>query len=172
MFKLLQKKVNLKRGFTLVELLLYMGLFSIILVITLQMFASVFDAQIESQATSSVATDGRFILSRFAYDVAQAQSITSPSSLGTPSATLAIVINSSTLTYSLNNGDFLLTNSSNGTIDQLNSEATSVSELSFTRLMGGSGGKDVIQLSFTLTSEAIRKTKKEVLTFQTSAGLR
>ena len=166
-------KKNIKqKGFTLVELLLYMGLFSIILVITLQMFGSVFDAQIESQATSSVATDGRFILSRFAYDVARAQNITTPSVLGTPSASLVIVVNSDTLTYSLDNGDFLLANSSGSTLDQLNSEATSVSGVSFTRLTGGSGGKDVIQLSFTLTSEAIRKTEKEVLTFQTSAGLR
>lgn len=161
-----------QKGFTLVELLLYMGLFSMLLVVTLQMFASVFDAQIESQATSSVATDGRFILSRFAYDAARAQSITTPSSLGTPSSTLAIVINSSTFTYSLDSGDLLLSNSSGGTVDQLNSEATSVSDVSFIRLTGGSGGKDVIQLSFTLTSEAIRKTKKEVLTFQTAAGLR
>ncbi|MBI4097708.1 MAG: type II secretion system protein [Candidatus Levybacteria bacterium] len=164
---------NLKqRGFTLVELLLYMGFFSIILVVTLQMFGSVFDAQIESQATSSVATDGRFILSRFNYDMARAQSISDPTLQGIPNAALAIVIEGTTFTYSLDSGDLLLTDSSNSTIDQLNSEATSVSDLSFIRLAGGENGKDVIQLSFTLTSEAIRKTQKEIVTFQTTAGLR
>ncbi len=165
-------KINLKqRGFTLVEFLLYMGIFSILLVVTLQMFGSVFDAQLESQATSSVAADGRFILSRFAYDLDRAQSITTPSVQGTSSATLAIVVSGKTLTYSLSNNNLLLADSGGSTSDQLNGEGTTVSNLSFIRLAGGNG-KDLVQLSFTLSSKAIRKTKNEIVNFQTTAGLR
>jgi prepilin-type N-terminal cleavage/methylation domain-containing protein len=51
---MIKKIFKAKRGFTLIELLIYMGIFSILLAVTLQMYGSVFDLQLESQATSSV----------------------------------------------------------------------------------------------------------------------
>jgi type II secretory pathway component PulJ len=164
-------KKNKNRGFTLIEFLLYMGLFSILLVVTFQMFSSIFSVQLESEATSSVDADGKYIMQRFTYDMNRASSITTPSTQGTSSATLTIVVNSQNLTYSLNAGNLLLENTSAGTSDQLNSSDTTVSNLSFIRLDGG--GKDVIQMNFTLTSVAIREAgRREVTSYSTSAGLR
>lgn len=172
MYRLLQEKINLKIGFTLVELLLYMGIFTILLTVTLQMFGSIFDVQLESQATSAVEADGRFILTRFSYDLSAAQSISVPVAPGNSDPTLSIIINGQTFTYSLNNGNLLLQNQGAGTSDQLNSSETSVSDVSFLRLAGGTGGKDVVQMSFTLTSEVTQRSGKEVTTFQTTAGIR
>lgn len=163
-------KAKKNAGFTLVELLLYMGLFSILLVITLQMFTSIFDVQLESEATSSVDADGKYILQRFTYDMNRASSITTPVTQGTSSATLTIVVNSQNLTYSLNSGNLNLQNASTGTTDRLNSSDTSVSNLSFIRFDGG--GKDVVQMSFTLSSVTNRRSGKQVANYQTSAGLR
>ena len=165
------KKINSQKGFTLVELLLYMGIFAIILVVTLQMFGSVFEAHLESQANSDVGADGRFILNRFIYDMNRAQNISTPSSAGSASDTLSILIDGSTFTYGVSNNNLILQDSGNNTSDQLNSEGTDVSQISFIRLAGGDG-KDVIQLSFTLTSKVVRRTKKEVMDFQTTGGLR
>lgn len=166
------KKINSQKGFTIIELLLYMGIFTILLTVTLQMFGSIFDIQLESQATSSVEVDGKFILSRFSYDLSRAQSISVPLSPGNSDPTLSIIISGQTFTYSLNSGNLLLQNGGTGTIDQLNSVETSVSDVSFLRLVGGSGGKDVIQMSFTLTSQVAQRSGKEVTTFQTTAGVR
>lgn len=161
-----------KKGFTLVELLLYMGILSILLTVTLQMFGSVFELQLESQATSSVDVDGRFIMSRFNYDIGKTQTIISPASNGASSSALTVSVNSQNLTYSLSNGNLTLLNAGTGTTDQLNSNETKVSNLSFLRLEGDSSGKDLVQMSFTLTSEVIRKTSKDVVTFQVTGGQR
>lgn len=161
-----------QKGFTLVELLLYMGIFSILLAVTLQMFGSVFETQLESQATSSVDVDGKFILNRLSYDVGRAENIVLPASNGATSSAMTIVVNSQNLTYSLDNNDLNLTNSALGTTDKLNSNETTVSELLFTRLEGASGGKDLIQVSFKLTSEAIQRSGKEIRVFKTTGGLR
>jgi prepilin-type N-terminal cleavage/methylation domain-containing protein len=164
------KKKSGKSGFTLIELLLYMGIFSIFLVIILQMFTTIFDVQTESEATSSVSADGKYILERFSYDVNQATSVSTPSSYGTNSATLTFVSNAKTLTYSLVNGDLILQNTTDNVSGQLNSNETTVSNLSFIKLNGG--GKDAVQMSFTLTSEATKRSGKEVVNFQTSGGIR
>lgn len=161
-----------RKGFTLIELLLYMGIFSILLTVSLQMFGSVFELQLESQATSSVDVDGKFILSRFGYDIARADSITTPVSVGQSSSSMTIVTSGQSITYSLSDGNLNLTNSTLGTTDQLNSNESVVSDLSFLRLEGSSGGKDLIQISFTLTSETTQRSGKEVRAFGTTGGLR
>ncbi len=166
------KFFNDKKGFTLVELLLYMGIFSILLTVTLQMFGSVFEFQLESEANSSVDVDGKFIINRFSYDISRASSISLPVALGASGSALTIVVDSQNLTYSLSDGDINLNNASTGTTDQLNSNETTVSNLSFTRLEGVTGGKDLIQMSFTLTSEVTQRKGKEVREFLTTGGLR
>lgn len=161
---------NKKSGFTLIELLIYMGIFSIFLMITLQLFTSIFDIQLESEATSSVAGDGKYIMQRFSHDVNQSTSISIPASFGTESATLTFVSNSQSLTYSIADGDLILQNNTTGTVGQLNSLDTIVSDLSFIKLNGG--GKDVVQISFTLTSVTTQRSGKEVVSYETSAGIR
>jgi type II secretory pathway component PulJ len=157
-------------GFTLIELLLYMGLFSILLTVFIQLFGTVFETQLESEATTSIATDAKFIMGRFTYDLNRAESIVFPTSLASASSTLTIIADSEELTYSLQDGNLMLDNSTDGTLDQLNSNEASVSAVSFVRFDGGD--KDVIQMSFTLVSGAIRTTGREIKTYETSAGLR
>ena len=162
---------NRNKGFTLIEFLIYMGLFSILLVVTFQMFSSIFSVQLESESTSSVDSDGKYIMQRFTYDMNRASSITTPATQGTSSATLTLVVNSQNLTYSLNGNNLQLQNTTAGTTDQLNSTDTTVSNLSFIRLDGG--GKDVVQMNFTLKSVVIREgNRHEVTNYSTSAGLR
>lgn len=163
-------ETNRLSGFTLIELLLYMGLFSILLTVFIQLFGTVFEAQLESEATSSVASDAKFIMGRFTYDMNRAESISAPASLASPSSSLTIIADSEELTYSLDDGNLMLENVTTGTLDQLNSNEASISAISFLRLDGGD--KDVIQMSFTVVSGATRTTGKEIRAYKTSAGLR
>lgn len=168
---ILNKFKNQKnRGFTLIELLLYMGLFSILIVILMQLFSSIFDIRLESEAVSSVDNDGKFILQRFTYDIYRASEILVPSTLGSASASLTITADDQDLFYSLIDGDLILENLETGTSDQLNSTQTSVSDLTFLRLDGN--GKDVVQINFVLTSEINRTSGIESQVFETVVGLR
>lgn len=166
------KKINKnnKAGFTLIEFVIYIGLFSILLLITLQMFASIFDLQLESEATSAVSEDGKYLLQRFTYDANAASDISDPSIYGVPSGTLTFVVNGENLIYSLNSGNLVLENETLGTTDQLNSFGTSVTDVTFIKLDGN--GVDSVQINFTLTSDVKRVGGAEVKVFQTTVGLR
>lgn len=152
-----------QKGFSLVEMLVYMGLFAILLIPLLQLFGSVIDVKLESEATSADAQDGLYILTRLSNDIHQSSSVLIPT-LGSTGPTLHIT-GSSDNTYQLNGGNLEL----NG--QQLNSEGTSVSNLSF-KTVGQSGGKLQVQMSFRLTSKALRRGIAQVEDFTTTVGIR
>lgn len=152
------------KGFTIVELLIYMGLFAIILIPLMQLFGSVIDVRLESEATSSVAQDGLYVLTRLSNDLHQSSNVLTPP-LGNTGPTLHIT-GSSDNTYQLNGANLEL----NGV--QLNSEGTSVSNLSF-KTLGQPGGKLQVQINFTLTSAVVRSGgNAQVKDFSTTAGTR
>ncbi|QQG40541.1 MAG: type II secretion system protein [Candidatus Levyibacteriota bacterium] len=160
--------IRFQKGFTLVEMLIYMGLLSILLVVMVDLFAASLDVQLESTATSSVDRDGKFLYARFLYDIPRAQNIVSPT-LGASSNTLQISIDGINNTYAINEGSLKLTN--NNGINMLNSFDTTVSNLLFQHL-GNTGGKPVIRVSYTLNSKTSRTAGTESKNFQTSIGLR
>jgi len=162
----MRKIYNTSKGFTLIECLLYMGIFSILLVVTVQMFGSIFDLQTESEATSSVSQDGRYILNRMAYDLMQAQSVASPNS-----STLTFLINGASDSYFISGGNLNFTNGAIGATDRLNSSDTTVSNLNFTEVENASG-TSTVQIIFTLSSVAVKKSGNEIKTFETAIGTR
>jgi uncharacterized protein (TIGR02599 family) len=159
-------KNNLNQGFTLVELILYMAIFSILLIIMVQMFGSVFDIQTETEATSSVAQDGRYILNRMSYDLMQAQAL-----LVVNSSALNFVVSGSTDSYYFSNGNLEFTNGLSGATDQLNSSDTNITSLIFTKA-GNVNGKSTVQVIFTLTGKTIKSSGIETKTFETTLGTR
>lgn len=161
-------KTKFSKGFTLVELLLYMGIFTILLTVITTIFTQSIDTQLESQATSSVEQDGRYILAKLIYDINRASSITSPT-LGNSASSLQIVVNGVTQTYQLSSGNLTITDS-NGT-NNLNGFDTSISNLSF-RQLGNVGGKNSIRINFTASSITERNTGPEVRDYETTAGIR
>jgi Tfp pilus assembly protein PilW len=156
---------KLQKGFTIVELVLYGALVTILLSIVSQLFVSTLDVQESSESYSAVQQDGRYILSRISYDVKRATAITAPSTLGSPASSLTLTINAVPYTCSLTAGNLLC-----GGV-QLNSYGSTVSALSFTRY-GNVGGKNSIQMSFTLTSVVRRNSGPESRSFSTTVGLR
>lgn len=158
-----------KKGFTLVEMLLFLAIFTGLLVMLTSIFTASLDVQKESEATSAVQQDGSYIVSRLTYDITRATSITTPASLGSQTNTLVLVIGGITTTYALTNSNVTLTN--NVGTDQLNSYDTTISNLTFKRL-GNSGGKNSIQINCTVTSRVLRNNGYEVKNFQTTGGLR
>ena len=170
-FKKYLKEKN--QGFTLVELLLYMGIFSILLVALFQLFTSIIDTQIESQSSSSVFLDGQYILNRSRYDIQRAKSIITPSSQGEQGTTTKLSIENTTYTYSLVDGNLALTNDVASTTGQLNSADTTVSNLNFTRLSDTQGkNSDTLTISLSLTSNIIKRGGPKAENFKTTVGIR
>ena len=169
-----KKYLNEKnQGFTLVELLLYMGIFSILLVALFQLFTSIIDTQIESQSSSSVFLDGQYILNRSRYDIQRAKSIVTPSSSGEQGTITKLSIDNAIYTYSLVGGNLTLTNDIASTTGQLNSIDTTVSNLNFTRLSDAQGkSTDTLTISFRLTSNIIRRGGPNAENFKTTIGIR
>ena len=158
------------RGFTMVELIIYMGILVILITMLTGIFTSVIDVQLASESTSSVDQDGRYILARLTHDLDNASSITTPA---IPSAqtspSLQIIINSINYIYSVDaSGNLQLTNN-NGT-DQLNSANTSISGLTFQRL-GNGDSNDTVRVGFTVTGRVQRRAGLESKSFQTTLGL-
>jgi len=154
-----------KRGFTMIEMLIYMGLLSMFLVVLSGMFVSILQVQLDSETTAGLQQDGQYFLSRLAYDLERpSNTVTTPAAAGQNSPSLV----SNLFTYGQNGSNFQITDSV-GT-DNLNSNETQVSNLKFLRL--GNGAKDTIQVSFTLKSVAKRQSGQESRNFITTVGLR
>src|SRR3989344_928646 len=130
---------NFKKGFTLVEILLYMALLSIFLLTLVDILVSILDVQLESQATSAVDIDSRFVSNRLGYDVLRADSVILPANLGDVSDSLTVSVGASQYTYSLSGGNLVLDDGL-GALN-LNSSETSIPSVTFQKL-GNAGGKE------------------------------
>jgi prepilin-type N-terminal cleavage/methylation domain-containing protein len=172
MIKNQKSKIKNKKGFTLIELLIFMGIFSVLIVVLFQMFTAIFDVQLESQSTSAVAQDGRYILNKLTYDIKNITNITVPA-VGSTSASLVISDGVTTYTYTLNNGNLSLNNSTLGTTDSLNSVNTTVTSISFLRLSDtASQNKNTITVNFTLNSRVSKRSGVSSESFRLTAGTR
>ena len=161
---------NHPKGFTLIELILYVGILSILIGVLSTIFGAIIDVQLNSASTSAVDQDGRYIISKLSYDFKEATASAQPALPGntTSSLTLQIPGNALNYTYSLDpNGNLLLVNDDGS--NQLNSSDTEVSNLSFTRI-GSGGDDDTIRINFTVTSRINQPSGEETQSFQTTLG--
>ncbi len=164
------KKTALK-GFTLIELVLYIGILTILLSVLSSIFTSIVDVQLQSTATSSVNQDGRYLLSKLLYDVKSSSAILVPANPGSQSSTMQLTINSINYTYSVNgSGNLQVVNNSTSETNVLNSYDTSISALTFNRV-GNGGSSDTVRVSYTVTGRTIERAgQQEARTFQTTLG--
>lgn len=145
----------MKRGFTIVELLIYMVIMGTMFTVLGGILLSTLDVQMESESVSTIEADGRFLLARLGYDVHRASSLTTPN--------LVLTINGQTYTYSVANSIFQLTTPSGSS--HLTSPGVQVSNFSVTQL-GNPTGVPTAQIKFTLTNG------HETRNYQTTVGLR
>jgi prepilin-type N-terminal cleavage/methylation domain-containing protein len=158
-----------KKGFSLIELIIYMGLLSMLLVILSQVFTSIIQSRLDSESTASIDQDANYLLSRFTYDISRAQGISEPQDYASnhnPSTALTIAVGSDSYRYSVNAGNLQLTNAL-GT-DILNSYNSTISNLLFTRIGNGASPSnyDSIKINFTITSKVTRSSGKEARNYE------
>lgn len=140
-----------QKGITIVELVVYIGLLSIFMLVLFDVFVTILNSKLESQSTSTLNQDTRYIYSKIAYDVENAGSLTVPNS-----TTLVAGVN----TYSLVDGNLLLNSI------KLNSLDTKISGLTFTRI------ENTVKISLTLESLVNLQSGIQTRTIDTTFGTR
>jgi hypothetical protein len=140
------------------------------LLVLMDIFTTTLAYKLQSESTSALNQDSRYILSKLNYEIYNADSVTTPGSLGTQTNSLQIVRSGVISTYAISNGDLVLTQG--GTSMKLNGGDTSIDTATFRRL-GNVGGKPTVQINLTLRSRitvqgGITKTQSML----TTLGLR
>lgn len=155
-------------GYTLVELIIYFALVSLLFIQLTSLFITVLDAKKDTQALSSVERDGQFIYSRMLYDIARADALLEPASLGETSNRIRLTIDGQEYIYEISGS--ILTLSIGGSPSLLHTR-TQASEFSATRL-GKVGGLHTVKLQFRITSPIQENRGPENKLYQTTIGLR
>jgi hypothetical protein len=170
----MRKILNLKKlqkGATIVELLLYMAILTVLLTILTNIFVSALDVQSESNATSSVEEDGNYILARLAYDIHRAQSIVAPATNGATLNNFKINIGGISYTYSVDGNNNLNIANNSGT-NSLNNYGSAISNFSALRLGNSNGVEDSLKINFTITSRTKKVSGFETRNYETNLSLR
>lgn len=141
------------RGFTVVELIIYMALLSIFLLVLLDIFITTLNFKLQSEATSALNQDARSILGSLNYNIynAGSASVLSGSKLS---------LDSGAKIYELSGQDLLLNSI------KLNGSDTKVDSISFIKV--GS----TIRISYTLESLILTQSGVKTQSVDTTLGLR
>jgi prepilin-type N-terminal cleavage/methylation domain-containing protein len=157
-----------ENGVTLIEILIVMGLLSVLLIVIATIFTSAADVQQQSSTYNATNENGRFIMARLNYDIQRAFSVVTPNSLGATSSSLNLDIGGINYIYGLSSGN--LTLEDNNGQDNLNGNDVTVSNLSFQEL-GNNIEKPIISYSFTLSSITTNHGKSDTKTFTSAESI-
>lgn len=158
----------MKKAFSLIELIIFMGIFSVLILVFTDIFISSLKTKSISESTAYVNQDARFIFAKLSQDVNNASSIDFPALRGIANS-LILRLYGQQETFRLNNGNLELVDESG--VHILNSVNTTITNLAFKRL-GNEGGKNTIKINITVESKKSVNNKKQVISLETAAGLR
>lgn len=158
----------MKKAFSLIELIIFMGIFSALILIFTDIFISSLKTKSIAESTAYVNQDARFIFAKLTQDINNANSIDYPA-LGQITNSLMLTLYGQQETFRLFNGNLELIDDSGTHV--LNSINTTVTNLAFNRL-GNEGGKNTVKINITVESKKSVNNKKQVISLETAAGLR
>ena len=145
------RQATSKKGFTLVELLLYIGLVVIILLAVVQLLAVMFQSRIKHQVITEVEEQGMLLIQRIIQSIRNADAILSPTIGGVSSSLSLNVVGASNdpTVFSAVSGVAQITEGVSSPVT-LTAGKVSVSNLRFQNL-SKTGTPGIIRIDFTLT---------------------
>ncbi len=151
--RIVNRRLKIQNGFTVVELLVYIGLLTVLLLVLLDIFVTTLNFKLQSESTSSLNQDARMIMANLNYNIYNSHS--------------AVVVSSSKLSldsgakvYELSDGNLLLNSV------RLNGQNTKVDSISFTKIA------ETIKMSYTVESLIITSGAARTQTVDSTIGLR
>lgn len=161
-------KRHKQRGFTVLELVIYMGLLLVLMMILMGIFNAVLDTSLDSESNAGVQQDGRYLLAKLSYDIRNSTDVLSPA-LGSSTSTLSLDMNGNTNSYTIQNGVLQITSA--GITDNLSGFDENISGFTV-QTVGNASGKKLVELQFTLTSKVFSPKGLESASFSTTVGER
>lgn len=165
------------RGFSFFEVILYLGLFSLMATALFQFSWNVFDLGIKDRASRRVFFDARFIAERVNYFIRNSASVDADASVF-ENAHSRLVLNaldsSDTVTMEIQNGNVVLTETGEPAV-VLNSADTQVVNLTFLKYGAEADGSEYIDFTLTLESagnDSARSPYQATTTLQSGAYIR
>jgi len=149
--KQINKYAKTQKGVSIVELIVYIGLLSIFMLVLVDVFVTILNSKLESESTSTLNQDARYIYSRIAYDVANATSFT------VPNPTKLMVGGD---TYTLVNSNLMLNST------KLNGIDTKINSIFFTKI------GNTVKTTFTIESLINLQSGVQTRTINTTFGVR
>lgn len=154
-------------GVTLIELLVYIAIFSGFLTVLSGLFISTLDVQQESVGVSSIEQDAAFLFARLQYDINRANEVVWPQANGETQTSLVLAVDEGILTYQLQNQQLSLA------LDLLEPQALTSPDIAvvkaeFTRLGNADGLPSirvVISLSTNDSGNVPQQTRELTYTF-------
>lgn len=142
-----------QKGTTLIEIILYIALLSIISLVVIDLLISSGSLQLETEEQSNQQQNAAYISQRLTNEIRQADSVLNPLTVGQTSTSLSLINNSETHSFSLNstNLEYQKTIGTSTTTADLNNSEVAVSNFLIQRL-GFVAGKNSFKINFTLTN--------------------
>ena len=156
------------QGFTLIEMLVAISIFTVIAIAFISILVMVTQVQVHSSSSAVVDQESQFLLQKLQYYVQTAGLIDVPTS--TPTSTLKFDMASSSFDPSyitLASGTVYLQQTAGGTLQPLTSNKVSVSNLLFTR-HASPPGHDSVSISYTIAYNTSNIEQAFSQLFQTS----
>ena len=150
--------IGLTRGVSLMELLIYIALLSVILLVISSAFISISKTGGNVDARTEVNSSARFAVNKMLQDIKSASAVSVPAAAGGTAATLELTVSSDNILYDVSSGQ-LRRKVNTGTPEPITSNLVTVSTPTFTRL----GNYNII-LQSTTTAISINMTITHVNT--------
>lgn len=149
---MINKNLKSNSGYTLMELILYISLFSIMIAGISISFSLFFDSKIKNQTITEVDQEGAQVLEIITQTIRNANNVNSPI-IGSSDGTLSLGVDNIVLNptiFSLSGGEIKVTEGLNPEISLTNNLRVVASDLLFENLSRNLT-PDIISISFTLT---------------------
>ncbi len=144
----------MKKGFSLIEMIIYLSLLTVLLVAVVNSLAYMMKNYRELKAAKSIAVSANEVLNRFSYEVKRANNL--DGSFGTSSGSLTLTNGTSTIIFSLDSPRIKVTQ--DGISDFLSSSDISVTNLQFYKLNATTTSKGSV-MQFTMRSTLNNRTE-------------
>jgi len=164
------------RGFTLIELVIFIGIFTVSVIGLTTLLVVITGVQTKEAASSEVSSQSQFLLQQLQYYIENARIVDMTQDVTTSTLTLREFSSAQDPTsITLATGTIYVQQSASGTLNALTSNKVSVSQLSFTRHFNLNAasfayGTDSVSFSFTMSSVS-RGGTLYTQTYQSSAAV-
>lgn len=166
-----ERQVNLLKsgaGFTLIEIILYVGIITIVFSAIMPFALTVINNGSKSAVQQEVYSNARFISEKIKYEIRRASGITMVSA---NSLSLTNFSPDSTTVIDLSGGKVRINKNNTGAIN-LNSDNTTVSDLTFTNNTSADNKTKNISFTLTVASSGVRQEYQATISLRNSSEIR